>query len=108
MYDSDSEADPLASLAEEFAVRYRRGERPALTEYTDKYPEHAERIRDLFPALVEMEQLGSVGGHVAGNFSGTSSGRGARAERDCRESGRLIGTLRFCGARRTRPARSAR
>jgi eukaryotic-like serine/threonine-protein kinase len=76
MHDLDSEADPLAPLAEEFAERYRRGERPALTEYTEKYPELAERIRNLFPALVEMERLGSVGGRVARNFTVGSPGRG--------------------------------
>ena len=76
MYDSESEADPFAPLAEEFAERYRRGERPALTEYTEKYPELAERIRNLFPALVEMERLGSVGGQVGGNFTGSSPGHG--------------------------------
>jgi hypothetical protein len=47
----------VEELAEEFAARYRRGERPCLTEYTDKYPELAEQIRELFPALVEMEQV---------------------------------------------------
>ena len=39
-------------LAEEFADRYRRGERPSLKEYTDRYPDLAEEIRELFPALV--------------------------------------------------------
>ncbi len=76
MNDSDSQADPLAPLAEEFAGRYRRGERPSLSEYTERYPEHAERIRYLFPALVEMEQLGSVGGPGAGDFAGAAAGRG--------------------------------
>jgi serine/threonine protein kinase/WD40 repeat protein len=56
----DSEADPLLDLAEEFANRYRRGERPSLTEYTERYPEHAERIRRIFPAMVAMEQFGGV------------------------------------------------
>ena len=58
--------DPLEKLAEEFAERFRRGERPSLTEYTDRYPELAEEIRELFPALVEMEQLASVDGQSAG------------------------------------------
>ena len=65
MSDSDSEPDPLAALAEEFAGRYRRGERPSLTEYTERYPGHAERIRRLFPALAVMEEFGSVAGPVA-------------------------------------------
>jgi WD40 repeat protein/serine/threonine protein kinase len=47
----------LDRLAEEFAGRYRRGERPSLKEYTDRYPELADEIRELFPALVEVEQV---------------------------------------------------
>ena len=43
--DTGSDADPLAGLAEEFADRYRRGERPALSEYTDRHPDLADRIR---------------------------------------------------------------
>src|SRR6516225_5022264 len=43
-------------LAEEFAQRYRRGERPNLQEYIDRLPEMAEEIREMFPALVEVEQ----------------------------------------------------
>ena len=49
--------ETVEQLAEEFAERYRRGERPPLSEYTVRYPEHAEEIRDLFPALVMMEQI---------------------------------------------------
>jgi WD40 repeat protein/serine/threonine protein kinase len=47
----------VEQLAEEFVERYRRGERPPMSEYTDRYPEHAAEIRDLFPALVMMEQI---------------------------------------------------
>ncbi|HEY2155138.1 MAG TPA: protein kinase, partial [Isosphaeraceae bacterium] len=43
-------------LAEEFAERYRRGERPSLQEYVDRLPQMAEEIREMFPALVEVEQ----------------------------------------------------
>ena len=52
-------ADPVGLLAEEFVERYRRGERPALQEYIDRFPEHAERIQQLFPMLVAMEKAGS-------------------------------------------------
>ncbi len=69
MSHSDSEVDPLDDVAEEFADRYRRGERPSLSDYATRYPQHAERIRRLFPALVGMEQLGAAvqpsGGPVA-------------------------------------------
>ena len=39
-------------LAEEFAQRYRRGERPSLQESIDRLPAMAEEIREMFPALV--------------------------------------------------------
>ncbi len=47
----------LDELAEEFAQRYRRGEQPGLQEYIDRLPEMADEIRELFPALVEVERL---------------------------------------------------
>src|SRR5208283_3635854 len=52
--------DLLDRLAEEFAARFRRGERPALKEYTDRYPELADEIRELFPAMVRVEQAEGV------------------------------------------------
>ena len=33
--------ETVEQLAEEFVERYRRGERPPLSEYTARYPEHA-------------------------------------------------------------------
>src|SRR5690348_13494521 len=44
-------------LAEEFAARFRRGERPRLQEYIDRCPDLADEIRELFPALVEVERI---------------------------------------------------
>ena len=44
-------------LVDEFAERYRRGEQPSLEEYTDRYPQLAADIRDLFPALAEIERV---------------------------------------------------
>jgi serine/threonine protein kinase/tetratricopeptide (TPR) repeat protein/WD40 repeat protein len=57
MATSSAGRNPLDRLAEEFAARFRRGERPSLTEYTQRYPDLAQDIRELFPALVLMEQL---------------------------------------------------
>jgi WD40 repeat protein/tetratricopeptide (TPR) repeat protein len=45
----------LDKLAEEFVERYRRGERASLQEYIDRCPELETEIRELFPALVEVE-----------------------------------------------------
>jgi WD40 repeat protein/serine/threonine protein kinase len=47
----------LTRLADEFAARYRAGERPSLQEYIDRHPALAEDIRELFPAMVEIEQV---------------------------------------------------
>jgi serine/threonine protein kinase/WD40 repeat protein/tetratricopeptide (TPR) repeat protein len=57
MLGSASDRNPVECLAEEFAERQRRGEHPAITEYTSKYPQWADQIRDLFPALALIEQL---------------------------------------------------
>ncbi len=57
--------DPLGPILESFVARFRKGERPSLREYTGRYPELADEIRELFPAVVEIEQLGSLGGAAA-------------------------------------------
>jgi eukaryotic-like serine/threonine-protein kinase len=59
MSESTSGPDLFNMLADEFAERYRRGERPRLSEYAEKYPELADEIHELFPALVAIEQFGS-------------------------------------------------
>jgi hypothetical protein len=55
MSESTADRHPFERLAEEFAARLRLGEHPSLTEYLDRYPEHADDIRDLFPALALVE-----------------------------------------------------
>jgi WD40 repeat protein/serine/threonine protein kinase len=57
MSDSEERLAFVGKLGEEFMERFRRGDRPALSEYTDRYPEYAGDIRDLFSALVMMEDL---------------------------------------------------
>src|SRR5262249_16390732 len=73
--------DPVAKLAEDFAERYRRGERDCLKEYTDRYPDLAKEIRELFPALVVMEQFGTVAGPPTGPFAETIVDAGSIPER---------------------------
>ena len=55
MSESTADRNPFERLAEEFADRLRRGEHPSLTEYVERYPEHADDIRELFPALALVE-----------------------------------------------------
>ena len=57
MSESSSDRNVVEVLAEEFVERYRRGDRPPLSEYTQRYPDLAEQIEDLFPALLMMENL---------------------------------------------------
>jgi len=55
-----SETDPLDAVVESFLQRYRHGERPSLSEYVARHPELADRIRETFPALAMIEELGST------------------------------------------------
>jgi serine/threonine protein kinase/Flp pilus assembly protein TadD len=64
--DPSSSRDPVEALAESFLDRFRRGERPSLTEYTARHPELADQIRALFPALVEVEGLAAPDGDLTG------------------------------------------
>ncbi len=52
--------DLLDRLAGEFADRLRRGERPSVREYAERYPELADLIREAFPALVTVEQVEEI------------------------------------------------
>jgi serine/threonine protein kinase/formylglycine-generating enzyme required for sulfatase activity len=47
----------MDALAEDFAARYRRGERPTIAEYIERHPDLATDIRELLPALVEVERV---------------------------------------------------
>jgi hypothetical protein len=47
MAEDKPQRNPVEEMAEEFLERYRRGERPALTEYTQGHP---ARTNDPTPA----------------------------------------------------------
>ena len=69
MNSSSDARNPVELLAEDFLDRKRRGERPTLREYTERHPELAEEIRDLFPALLMMEDLGESSGGTTGSLA---------------------------------------
>jgi serine/threonine protein kinase/WD40 repeat protein/Flp pilus assembly protein TadD len=70
MPSSDSPGDVLLErLAEEFVERHRRGEQPAVSDYVERHPDLATDIRDLFPALIQVEQLKPVAGDLTGAFT---------------------------------------
>ena len=54
----DGDREPFERVAEEFVERCRRGESPSVAEYLERYPEHAETIRKLLPAVAMIERLG--------------------------------------------------
>ena len=56
--DPFAERNRVEVLAEEFLSRYRRGEGPSLTDYAARYPELAGEIREVFPALLLVEEAG--------------------------------------------------
>jgi serine/threonine protein kinase/WD40 repeat protein len=56
--------EQLDKIAEEFADRFRRGEHPSLDEYCQRYPHLATEIRELFPAMVEIQRAEKVIGHA--------------------------------------------
>jgi serine/threonine-protein kinase len=73
--EPSGERDPVEQLAEEFVARHRRGDGPSAAEYAERYPQWADRILALFPALLLME------GHRPGASGPDDSceGDGARA-----------------------------
>jgi serine/threonine protein kinase/tetratricopeptide (TPR) repeat protein len=54
--DTRAGDDLLAELADDFLRRHRAGERPSVDDYAAKHPELAVRIRDVFPAMIALEQ----------------------------------------------------
>jgi WD40 repeat protein/serine/threonine protein kinase len=54
--EATRDQDLLAQLADEFVLRFRRGERPSVDEYAKRHPQLSGEIRDVFPAMVAMEQ----------------------------------------------------
>ncbi len=54
--DASRDYDLLDRLVEEFNERFRKGERPSVKEYCDRHPDLADDLRELLPALAQVEQ----------------------------------------------------
>jgi len=74
-----SERNPVEALADDFLQRRRCGERPTVEEYCHRYPEIADDIRELFPVLIRMEDLGADSS--AGSTGSPAACADARPER---------------------------
>ena len=103
---SSSDQDTVDRLAEEFVARQRRGEHPDLAEYTDRYPQYAEAIRDLFPALVLIEQVKPAAGEPTGTHHRRGRGRVRAAWSDWATTGFSAKWAGAAWAWSTRPNRS--
>ena len=55
--DLSESRNPIEQLAAEFMRRRRNGESPAISEYVHAYPDFADEIQELFPALEMMESV---------------------------------------------------
>jgi serine/threonine protein kinase len=64
-----SDSELLGRLAAEWRQRLRRGERPELSEYTARYPELAEQIRELLPGLIALEELRPATANLTGDYA---------------------------------------
>src|SRR6516164_6295158 len=78
---SSGERNPVELLAEDFLDRKRRGERPTLQDYLERHPDLADEIRDLFPALLMMEDLGDSSGGITGSLATDGAAVGVRLQR---------------------------
>ena len=97
----------MLELAEEFLERYRDGQRPALKEYTDRYPELAGEIREVFPAMAMMEHIALADESLAGDATGDGPRRRRRPGRSSSAtSGSSARSAAAAWAWSTRPSRS--
>jgi tetratricopeptide (TPR) repeat protein/predicted Ser/Thr protein kinase len=73
MADRTSDRHPVEALAEQFAREHRQGQQPSIDEYARRFPQFAREIRELFPALVVMEELAPSGKTQPGGETLTST-----------------------------------
>lgn len=57
--ETSGSRNPLEVLAEEFADRRRRGERPTIDEYAERYPHLAGALRRVLEPLLMLERAGA-------------------------------------------------
>src|SRR5262245_15989702 len=80
MSSSGDQRGPVELLAEEFLARCKRGERPTIKEYCDRHPELADEIRDVFEAVLMVEDLRPGSDDVSGPAGGSLNVNGKRLE----------------------------
>jgi serine/threonine-protein kinase len=80
MSGSIDERGPVELLADEFLARCKRGEKPTIKEYCDRHPDLAEEIRDVFEAVLMVEDLRPGSSDVSGSVGESLHVNGKRLE----------------------------
>ena len=76
MSSTSNERGPVELLAEEFLARHKRGEKPTIKEYCERHPDLADEIRDVFEAVLMVEDLRPGSSDVSGSGGESPSGNG--------------------------------
>src|SRR5260370_28743640 len=58
--NNPSAADSFGPIADEFVEAFRQGQGPSVEEFVRRYPEQADEIREMLPALLLMEEAKSA------------------------------------------------
>jgi serine/threonine protein kinase/tetratricopeptide (TPR) repeat protein len=74
MVEPLAEVNRVDELAEEFAGRVRAGERPSVEEYAERYPQWADELRSVLPAVEMLEQLKPRREDIAGPTTAVTAG----------------------------------
>jgi serine/threonine protein kinase len=77
---SSDERGPVGLLADEFLARCRRGEKPTIKEYCNRHPALADEIRDVFEALLMVEDLKPGSDDVSGSIGESVEVSGKRLQ----------------------------
>ncbi|HEV3340145.1 MAG TPA: serine/threonine-protein kinase [Pirellulales bacterium] len=80
MSPSSDQRGPVELLADEFLARHKRGEKPTIKEYCDRHPDLAGEIRDVFEAVLMVEDLKPAADDVSGSFGDSVPVDGKRLE----------------------------
>src|SRR6516162_7368134 len=75
MSASSDERGPVNLLADEFLARCKRGEKPTIKEYCERHPDLADEIRDVFEAVLMVEDLKPGSDDVSGSLGDSVQGK---------------------------------
>lgn len=78
MTSAHDERSAVEVLADEFLARCKRGERPTIKEYCARHPDLADEIRDVFEAVLMVEDLKPGPDDVSGSVGGSAGADGKR------------------------------